>query len=92
MIKLARADVDGHRISYRWGGDGPALVLLHGFTLDSRIGRRQLQDLSERFTVIAWGAPGAAASQVIGYCFRHAEDDDERQDGGASRELKFAWQ
>lgn len=62
MIRLARAEVDGHRISYRCGGGGPALVLLHGFTLDSRIWRRQLQDLSERFTVIAWDAPGAGAS------------------------------
>lgn len=62
MIRLARADVDGHRLSYRCGGHGPALVLLHGFTLDSRIWRRQLQDLSERFTAIAWDAPGAGAS------------------------------
>jgi pimeloyl-ACP methyl ester carboxylesterase len=39
------------------------LVLLHGFTLDSRSWRPQLEGLSDRFSVIAWDAPGAGQSQ-----------------------------
>ncbi len=59
---LARVEVDGHSISYRQVGTGPALVLLHGFLCDSRCWRRQLASLSDTFTVIAWDAPGAGAS------------------------------
>jgi pimeloyl-ACP methyl ester carboxylesterase len=39
------------------------LVLLHGFSLDSRSWRPQIQGLSATFTVIAWDAPGAGQSQ-----------------------------
>jgi len=43
-------------------GDGPALVLLHGFTHDLRVWRPQLEGLANQFTVIAWDAPGAGLS------------------------------
>lgn len=60
---LMRTDVNNrHAIAYRCAGQGPPLVLLHGFTLDSRIWRRQLEDLSDQFMVVAWDAPGAGAS------------------------------
>src|SRR5919204_5517794 len=60
--ELLLADVAGHSVAYRRMGQGPAIVLLHGFTLDSRIWERQLMDLSDRFAVVAWDAPGAGAS------------------------------
>jgi len=60
--ELTRVDVGGHSVAYRYAGDGPALVLLHGFLCDSRCWRRQLEDLSDRFAVVAWDAPGAGAS------------------------------
>ena len=60
--KLARIDVGEHSIAYRSHGQRPALVLLHGFLCDSRCWRRQLEDLSDQFGVIAWDAPGAGAS------------------------------
>jgi pimeloyl-ACP methyl ester carboxylesterase len=53
----------GHQsISYRQAGDGPPLALLHGFLCDSRCWQRQLADLSDRFRVVAWDAPGAGLS------------------------------
>jgi pimeloyl-ACP methyl ester carboxylesterase len=55
-------EVAGHRIAYRKKGHGPALVLLHGWPVDSREWRRQLDGLSDEFTVVAWDAPGAGAS------------------------------
>ncbi len=58
----ARVESDGHSIAYRFAGDGPALVLLHGFLCDSRVWRRELEDLSDRFTVVAWDAPGGGRS------------------------------
>jgi pimeloyl-ACP methyl ester carboxylesterase len=58
----AVVNVDGHEIAYRRAGQGPALVLLHGFLCDSRVWRTQLSALSGNHTVIAWDAPGAGLS------------------------------
>src|SRR5690242_14753773 len=55
--------VNGLSVAYQRAGSGPALVLLHGFSLDSRSWRPQLEGLSDSFTVIAWDAPGAGQSQ-----------------------------
>ncbi|OHB82245.1 MAG: hydrolase [Planctomycetes bacterium RBG_16_64_12] len=60
--ELIRAEVGGHSVAYRHAGKGPALVLLHGFLCDSRVWERQLRDLSDQFTVVAWDAPGAGSS------------------------------
>jgi pimeloyl-ACP methyl ester carboxylesterase len=59
---LLHTDVAGHSIAYRRGGSGPPLLLLHGFLCDSRVWDKQLLDLSEQFTVVAWDAPGAGSS------------------------------
>ncbi len=50
------------QIAYRRQGSGPALVLLHGGLADSRQWSRQLEELSDEFTVIAWDAPGCGES------------------------------
>ncbi len=60
--ELTRAEVNGLSVAYRYAGEGPPLILLHGFLCDSRCWRRQLADLSDRFRVIAWDAPGAGSS------------------------------
>jgi pimeloyl-ACP methyl ester carboxylesterase len=60
--ELTRAEVNGHAVAYRAAGEGPPLVLLHGFLCDSRCWRRQLADLSDQFRVVAWDAPGAGSS------------------------------
>jgi pimeloyl-ACP methyl ester carboxylesterase len=49
-------------IAYNQTGNGPVLVLLHGFTIDSRVWELQIDALSEDFMVIAWDAPGAGQS------------------------------
>ncbi|MBA2632517.1 MAG: alpha/beta fold hydrolase [Chloroflexi bacterium] len=59
---MLHAEVGGLSVAYERTGDGPALVLLHGFTHDSRVWRPQLESLSDQFTVIAWDAPGAGQS------------------------------
>jgi pimeloyl-ACP methyl ester carboxylesterase len=56
------AEVNGLSIAYRSAGEGPPLVLLHGFLCDSRCWRTQLDGLSDQFRVVAWDAPGAGAS------------------------------
>ncbi|HUQ78543.1 MAG TPA: alpha/beta fold hydrolase [Patescibacteria group bacterium] len=59
---MLRAEVGGLSVAYQRAGAGPALVLLHGFSHDSRAWRPQLEDLADEFTVIAWDAPGAGQS------------------------------
>ena len=52
----------GHRIAYDLKGEGPPLVLLHGYVGDRRIWRSQIEALSDEFTVVAWDAPGYGGS------------------------------
>jgi pimeloyl-ACP methyl ester carboxylesterase len=59
---LLRTDVGSFSIAYQRAGDGPVLLLLHGFTHDSRVWRPQFESLSDQFTVIGWDAPGAGQS------------------------------
>lgn len=59
---MPEVDFGGMRIAYAQAGQGPPLVLLHGGLDDSRSWRRQLEGLSERFTVYAWDAPGCGRS------------------------------
>jgi pimeloyl-ACP methyl ester carboxylesterase len=61
-VELGSTEVEGFRIGYARAGEGPALLLLHGGWNDSREWRRQLEDLSDEFTVVAWDAPGCGRS------------------------------
>src|SRR5207249_1950980 len=55
--------VDGLQIAYECAGNGPPLVLLHGYVGDGpTTWRRQLEGLSDEFMVVAWDAPGAGQS------------------------------
>jgi len=58
-------EVDGLRVAYQRAGEGPPLVLLHGAYEDSRIWDRQLDDLSDEFTVVAWDTPGCVGSDDL---------------------------
>jgi pimeloyl-ACP methyl ester carboxylesterase len=62
--------VGGHRIAYQRRGEGPPLVLLHGWPTNSGEWRRQIDGLSDEFTVIAWDAPGAGRSSDPRESFR----------------------
>jgi pimeloyl-ACP methyl ester carboxylesterase len=55
MTTLDRHEITlhGHRVSYRAGGTGPPLVLIHGITSSSTSWEPVLPLLAERFTVLA---------------------------------------
>lgn len=55
-------EVEGLEVAYEQAGQGPPLALLHGALSDSRVWRRQIEELSDEFTVVAWDAPGAGQS------------------------------
>jgi pimeloyl-ACP methyl ester carboxylesterase len=46
-------ELHGHPVSYRLGGSGPLLVLIHGITSSSRTWERVLPALADHFTVLA---------------------------------------
>ena len=52
-VELRNIEIHGHRVSYRSGGTGPVLVLIHGMACSSTTWRFVLPALAERFTVIA---------------------------------------
>jgi pimeloyl-ACP methyl ester carboxylesterase len=60
---MDEVEVAGLRIAFECRGEGPPLVLLHGgYGFDSRQWRRQLDEFSDEFTVVAWDAPGCGRS------------------------------
>jgi pimeloyl-ACP methyl ester carboxylesterase len=70
MTATDAVEVMGHRVAYQKNGEGPPLLLLHGWPLDSREWRRQIATLSDEFTVVAWDAPGAGRSSDPPETFR----------------------
>ena len=55
-------EAGGHRIAYERRGDGPPVVLLHGYIGDRRMWRAQLDALDDEFTMVAWDGPGFGGS------------------------------
>jgi pimeloyl-ACP methyl ester carboxylesterase len=51
------------RVHYERRGSGDPLLLLHGIGSSSRAFRHQLSELSDRFDLIAWDAPGYGQSE-----------------------------
>ncbi|MFA5886078.1 MAG: alpha/beta hydrolase [Acidimicrobiia bacterium] len=66
-------EVAGLRVGFRRSGAGPCLLLLHGAVSDSRVWRREIESLSDAFTVVAWDAPGCGASSDPPRHFRMPE-------------------
>lgn len=67
---IHRVLVDGLTITYERRGAGPALVLLHGGLSDHREWARQIDSLSDGYTVVAWDAPGCGGSSDPPATFR----------------------
>lgn len=83
-IRHQYATVHGHRVFYREAGprDAPALVLLHGFPTSSRMFRRLIPELADRFRVIApdhlgFGHSDAPPADAFAYTFDALTDVTE---------------
>ena len=59
---MPSVEVNDIEIAYRRAGSGPALFLAHGGGSDGREWHRQLEELADEFTVVAWDEPGAGSS------------------------------
>jgi 3-oxoadipate enol-lactonase len=55
-------EVGGARLRYRDDGDGPAVVLIHGWTLDLDMWEPQVNALSHRFRVVRFDRRGSGLS------------------------------
>src|SRR5919199_4130552 len=62
QVEPAEIRLHGHRVSYRAGGSGPVIVLVHGVTSSSQSWEPVLPLLAERFTVVAPDLLGHGAS------------------------------
>ncbi|CAN5262744.1 alpha/beta fold hydrolase [soil metagenome] len=67
---MDQMEIRGLDIAFERAGHGPLLVLLHGALSDGREWRRQLDGLSDEFTVVAWDAPGCGRSSDPPETFR----------------------
>lgn len=61
--------VDGVNLHYRTGGNGPVLLLLHGFTLSSDQWTPFYDEFAKEYTVIAMDMPGHGKSGYLGEPF-----------------------
>jgi pimeloyl-ACP methyl ester carboxylesterase len=58
------AEVEGLKVHYLVAGQGPTVILLHGYTQTSRMWRPLIPKLADRFTVIAPDLPGIGDSEI----------------------------
>ena len=63
-IESRTREVDGLKIHYLTAGQGPAVILLHGYAETSRMWRPIIPLLAERFTVVAPDLPGIGDSGI----------------------------
>jgi len=63
-IASRTAEVDGVKLHYLTAGQGPAVILLHGYTQTSLMWRPIIPLLAEKFTVIAPDLPGIGDSGI----------------------------
>ena len=64
QIESRSAKIEGIQIHYLTAGEGPTVILLHGYTQSSRMWRPLMDRLKERFTIIAPDLPGIGDSQI----------------------------
>ena len=58
------AKIEGKRIHYLTAGQGPHLILLHGYTQTSRMWRPLIEKVKDKFTIIAPDLPGIGDSDT----------------------------
>jgi pimeloyl-ACP methyl ester carboxylesterase len=72
--KTGRIAVGDTFLPYEMTGNGPVVVLLHGFALDRRLWDDQVSALAARFTVVRYDLRGFGASPPSTSPYSHADD------------------
>src|SRR6201986_1914512 len=68
--------VPGARLAYEVTGQGPAVVLVHGFGLDMRMWDQQVGHLAARFRVVRYDCRGFSASGPLDPAVPYTHADD----------------
>ena len=58
------AKIEGKKLHYLTAGQGPAIILVHGYTQTSRMWLPLIDKLKEKFTIIAPDLPGIGDSDI----------------------------
>lgn len=75
QTRTGHAGVNGTRLYYEVAGSGPPLVLVPGFTLDTRVWDPQWEPLARRFQVVRYDRRGFGRSSPPGDApYSHHED------------------
>ena len=68
------AEVNGTRLYYEMAGQGPAVILVHGGLVDSRMWDDQMNDFSKQCKVVRYDLRGFGKSADASESFSHIED------------------
>ncbi len=68
------AEVNNATFYYETAGVGPALVMVHGFTLDCRMWDVQFEYFARNYRVIRYDVRGFGKSSLPGTSYSHSED------------------
>src|SRR5437660_1530433 len=69
---MSYVDINGQRIRFDYtGGDGPPLILAHGFLMDRTMFEPQVRALSGEFRVITWDERGFGETEFDGQPFTY---------------------
>lgn len=64
-MREGSVSIEGKTIYYRTGGEGPFLLLLHGFTLSGRVWQPYVNEFGAEYTLVIPDLPGHGQSQPL---------------------------
>ena len=75
-VQSGLAEVNDTCLYYEVAGTGPPLVLIHGFTLDTRMWDDQFEAFSKHYRVVRYDMRGygQSALPVLGEDYSHVDD------------------
>ena len=73
-VQTGTVSVDDGQLYYETSGEGPTVVLIHGFGVDRRMWAGQIDALSDRYTVVAYDLRGFGKSSMPSGTYRHYDD------------------
>src|SRR4029434_9049353 len=68
------AEVNGAKLYYETAGKGPAVVLVHGGLVDSRLWNDQMKEFAKHHRVVRYDLPAMGRSSPAPPPFSHIED------------------
>jgi 3-oxoadipate enol-lactonase len=69
---MPHAEVDGQKLYYEdTGGDGPPIVLSHGFLMDHEMFRHQVEEFAPAYRVVTWDERGFGETETDGTPFSY---------------------